>query len=853
MKIVCLLLVAVSLSCVLAKPDDVTASSGGPEIPSPPAPDKPDPPDRPDHPDRPEPPIPTKPEPPIQAKPEPSARPIPEKPSPPVRPSPPEKPIPPARPEPPARPIPEKPSPPVRPIPPIPARPSPPERPIPPARPEPPARPIFHARPMPPARPSPPIPPRPEPLARPIFHARPMPPARPSPPIPPRPEPLVRPIFHARPMPPARPSPPIPPRPGPLARPIIPIPLKPAGPSRPVYTKEAKITYVENVAGETVLHFDDFFSDLDKLETSTTADSATTTTESASQDVTTAVPEVSTAVALTNDGRVLANYTPEIGYKMADTLSDQIRLFLKHFQQKDPIGIPGAVLPDPMPLPDLTKSLGILGSVTFKNIQLFELSQFRLSHINTDLERMQIYVEIEMKRLVSLGNYSMRTMMKSAKGPFNITMTNVVAEGAVALERDDKGQLQATDSQMDMTCSNIIIDLKDSGMTTFVDGLGPFMFQSIKPVLLRKLNTDIRADINKQIKKFTAKIPKNVSPLDLGIYEARRYVRNNHYDPYQLKNYSYKINLIRVNISDLWLEGLSNFNRVGDLSLSMDHGVIQFGIHVITSKLHGYLKWSANFANKRSVTEGGTLKYSVDYLQVRISVNQSVNINNKPILDDIDLRVGKIHINHTGLKSFDIIINSIVNNYIPDILKFLIIDSIEGPLKVKIQEVLPKLDEFVSTFNENRTYPNVTYDTTPVALKLTTTAVPETTTLVATSAAASAADVKTSEVPAKSTEAPSVGSGDVTTQSDVTTKGDVKIQGEALAKTTERTEVEGVSEAKKDAGLTELEGHDRVKRGLGLEEGHDRVKRGLGKRLKKMWRKVRKHLPPVGVTYTRKF
>jgi hypothetical protein len=36
-----------------------------------------------------------------------------------------------------------------------------------------------------------------------------------------------------------------------------------------------------------------------------------------------------------------------------------------------------------------------------------------------------------MKRLVSLGNYSMRTMMKSAKGPFNITMTNVVAEGNI--------------------------------------------------------------------------------------------------------------------------------------------------------------------------------------------------------------------------------------------------------------------------------------------------------------------------------------------------------------------------------------------------------------------------------------
>lgn len=49
--------------------------------------------------------------------------------------------------------------------------------------------------------------------------------------------------------------------------------------------------------------------------------------------------------------------------------------------------------------------------------------------------------------------------------------------GAVALERDENGQLQATDSQMDMTCKQIIIDLQNSGMAALTDGLGPFMFQ----------------------------------------------------------------------------------------------------------------------------------------------------------------------------------------------------------------------------------------------------------------------------------------------------------------------------------------------------------------------------------------
>ncbi|KAL1449278.1 hypothetical protein WDU94_000487 [Cyamophila willieti] len=492
---------------------------------------------------------------------------------------------------------------------------------------------------------------------------------------------------------------------------------------------------------------DDFFSELEDLESLPTEPPATTTSSPPPRESDLGTTESVVSVVNSN-GTVLAPYTPEIGYKMADKLSDQIRLFLKHFQQKDPIGIPGAVLPDPMPLQDLFKSYGLLGSVSFKNVKLYELSQFRLSHINTDLEHMQVYVEIEMKRLVSLGDYSMKTVMKNAKGPFNITMVNVVAEGAVALERDEAtGQLQATDSQMDMTCQNMIIDLKNSGMTTFVDSLGPFMFQAIKPVLLRKLNTDIRADVNKQIKKFTAKIPKDVSPLDLGIQEARRYMRKNQYDPCKLKNYSYKINLMRINVSDLWIEGLSNFNRVGDMSLSMDKGIIQFGVHVITSKLAGSFNWSVQFSNKRNIVESGMLKYTVDYLQVKLSVNQSVNINHKPVINDIDLSVGKIIVKHDGLKSFDFLIDSAVNHYVPDLLKFIIIDSIEVPLKVKAQDildhslvdnysidailndkVLPKLDEFVSSHSANKTYDPVVYDTTPIALKLSTTLPPSTTT-----------------------------------------------------------------------------------------------------------------------------
>lgn len=141
------------------------------------------------------------------------------------------------------------------------------------------------------------------------------------------------------------------------------------------------------------------------------------------------------------------------------------------------------------------------------------------------------------------------------------------------------------------------------------------------------------------------------------------------------------------------------------------------------------------------VFAGSKLQLNPIYIpQVRISVNQSININNKPVIDDIDIRLGKIHIKHDGLKSLDFIIESIVNRYIPDILKNLIIDSIEEPLKWKVQEilnhtlvnkysidnllndkVLPQLDEFVTNYNDNKTYADVKYDTTPAALSTSTT------------------------------------------------------------------------------------------------------------------------------------
>lgn len=62
-----------------------------------------------------------------------------------------------------------------------------------------------------------------------------------------------------------------------------------------------------------------------------------------------------------------------------------------------------------------------------------------------------------------IGNYTLSTLFSATNGPFNVTLTNVVAKGnaSVAVERD--GKLRTQDIAMDMTFSSLTTDFKNLG------------------------------------------------------------------------------------------------------------------------------------------------------------------------------------------------------------------------------------------------------------------------------------------------------------------------------------------------------------------------------------------------------
>ncbi|XP_050538459.1 neurofilament heavy polypeptide-like [Daktulosphaira vitifoliae] len=402
-----------------------------------------------------------------------------------------------------------------------------------------------------------------------------------------------------------------------------------------------------------------------------------------------------------------------------EKLSEQIRKVLLHYQRPDPIGFPGAPIPESLSIPPMRKNFG-MADMTFTNMTIHGLSKFTVERVNTDLDNMQVYVLLKIRRLYILGNYTMKTWFsRPAAGPFNVTLIDVDAEAAAALEPDADGYLQTNETEMDMQFADCNLDFKNLGfMASVFQGMistvGSVLFDGIKPFIINEVNTNMRADINNQIKTITSKLPKMKMPVtDMAVIEGRKYVMRMGYDPYRLTDRKIKEGPFSFTISNLTVYGLSKFRRVGEIGVSLRGHVLQLTAHVITSKIHGSLNWAYELVLTKNFNRTGMTNFTIDHLQVRAVVNQSLDIREKPILHKLDIEVGNINILMDRQVPLDYVVEIAVNS-LPPLLRHIIVDALEEPIKIKVQtllndirvdqmveERLPELDNL--TNNEQQT------------------------------------------------------------------------------------------------------------------------------------------------------
>ncbi|VVC43720.1 Haemolymph juvenile hormone binding,Bactericidal permeability-increasing protein, alpha/beta domain,Mite [Cinara cedri] len=432
------------------------------------------------------------------------------------------------------------------------------------------------------------------------------------------------------------------------------------------------------------------------ISTESTTETPVTTTEPDTETPiveTTVEPttEAATDAAITNDFEVSTQSSIPIEV-VKDKLSEQIRKILKHYQRPDPTGFPGAPIPDPLKIPPMKRNFG-MADMTFTNMTVHGLSKFQVDRVNTDLKKMQVYVLLKIKRMYVLGNYTLKSWFQSAKGPFNVTLINVDAATEASMEPDQDGVLVPTNIEMDMRFKDCELDFKNLGLVAslfqgVISTLGSSLFEGIKPFIITEMHNTLMTDLNGQVRAITKKLPKMDVPIpDLAIAEGRAYVRRMGYDPYHLADRHMKEGPLNITISNLTIVGLSDFRRVGDIGLQIRGPVLQLTVHVVTRTVNGSLRWKYDLGLNKIFSRTGESNFTVDHIQVRAVVNQTLDVRNKPVLDKLDIEVGTIEAHMDRKETVDYVIEMVVNS-LPKLMRHIIVDILEEPIKMKVQTIL---------------------------------------------------------------------------------------------------------------------------------------------------------------------
>lgn len=264
-------------------------------------------------------------------------------------------------------------------------------------------------------------------------------------------------------------------------------------------------------------------------------------------------------------------------------LAAQILAIVEHFQQDDPIGLPGVPIPDPMTTQD-TKTTMMGTTMELKDIKVFGVSKFRLKKSHVDLQKMRVETLMQLDHIHSTGNYKMKALFQSSSGPFTVDLHDVYAQGNATLGVMLNGQIQVQDIIMDMWFEDMKADFQNLGVigAVFQSALNSqpkLIFDSIKPTLLKEAYGQMIDEIDTNIDKMVGdrKFSNSISPLDMVIAELRKEIRTRGFDPFRVPDYNQTAGIFAVKMKNTWVVGISSFYRVGNVTTVLDKNIATMG------------------------------------------------------------------------------------------------------------------------------------------------------------------------------------------------------------------------------------------------------------------------------------
>ncbi|XP_026726408.1 uncharacterized protein LOC113492892 [Trichoplusia ni] len=377
-------------------------------------------------------------------------------------------------------------------------------------------------------------------------------------------------------------------------------------------------------------------------------------------------------------------------------LSENILVILDHFKQPDPVGVPGADIPDPFAVPDIKKTLS-LGTLVMTKTVVYGMSKLRIQHVDAEVGAMQAKIIMTIDKLHAQGNYTISSWFSSSRGPFTVDITGLTITAMASLGVEQNGKLQAQTIDVKINFNKIATNFENIGflggmVQSLINNGGTFIFDASIPPMLKEAYPKIRAEINSKLEEFAGDVqfPNSISPLDMVIIDFRKKVRDMKLDPYQIKDYNTTVSIFTVTLANTWVTGISSFQRVGNITLRMENNTAVADFEIGTQKLEGKTQWEIS-AVSGLMSGAGSTAFSVEYITARLVLAQPLDTRKKPVFRDIDLEMGNIQIRNHGAGTIDYVVEFMVN-IIPNLLRYQIMDGIEGPLKRRIQQELDKIN-----------------------------------------------------------------------------------------------------------------------------------------------------------------
>ena len=121
----------------------------------------------------------------------------------------------------------------------------------------------------------------------------------------------------------------------------------------------------------------------------------------------------------------------------------------------------------------------------------------------------------------------------------------------------------------------------------------------------------------------------------------------------------------------------------------MEENILYVGVHVGTQRLEGRTLWDLQLGGLLS--RDGSASFTVEYIHTKTEISQPLDTRKKPILRILDIDVGNMQVRMDGAGTLDYVIEFVVN-VLPNLLRYQIVNAVEGPIKSRVQEILDSID-----------------------------------------------------------------------------------------------------------------------------------------------------------------